>query len=95
MGTIGIPALAPNSKLYTLHFTRNVGHVVQGRVMRQRYLPRRGYVYALGHRVYGTVCEIDFTYNPPVYHFTPCGKWAFILAAPNAAAEAAISEVTV
>jgi len=73
---IGIPALAPNGRRYRLHRTTS---------------PSRGYVYAFGHRVYGTVKLAD---TGLVYDFSPIGKWAFILAATNVGVEAAIANVS-
>ena len=55
--------LAPNGKRYTFHGSYGF----------------RGYVYALGHRVYGTRSHIANVGPTPT--FTPRGKWAFIVAA--------------
>ncbi len=57
--------LAPNGQTYTFHSSSRF----------------RGYVYALGHRVYGTRSALVDGVTPT---FTPRGKWAFILAAASA-----------
>lgn len=62
---------APNGAVYRFHRTRSGG----------------GYVYALGHRVYGTLGQQSaFHGTGYITPFIPRGKWAFIVAAaPNAA----------
>jgi hypothetical protein len=56
--------LAPNGQTYRFHGSSG----------------RRGYVYALGHRVYGTRTQLLNVGVVP--SFKPRGKWAFILDAP-------------
>lgn len=64
--------LAPNGKTYKAHLTGN----------------GRGYVYALDHRVYGTISLGATPAFAPAEPntFAPVGKWAFILA-PGAPVE--------
>ena len=53
----------------------------------------RGFVYGLGHRVYGRIARFEYRSDVghPVGIFVPRGKWAFILAArATEAAEATL-----
>lgn len=62
-----LPVLAPNGKVYPFHFSTDVS----------------GYVYTLGHRVYGSLGHIRYLEPEQrlVRTFRPKGKWAFILKA--------------
>jgi hypothetical protein len=54
-----------------------------------------GYVYALGHRVYGTVDGGAYNTDTGKFEvaFTPTGKWAFIVAAVAAPANLADANI--